>query len=201
MIRYQHLTREFVPGVVALQRTCFPEPFPAELLWQAAHLENHLRLFSEGQFIALDGGQVIASCTNMLISNLNWDMHLPWEVQTGGLTLSKHNPNGETLYGIDISVHPDYRGQGIGRTLYHMRYDLVRSHHLTRYGTVCRMPDFAATGMTDAGEFAAAVARGEKTDRTLTPLLKMGLHFGGIIPNYMADAESGNAGAILSWQP
>ncbi len=183
-----------------MQRACFPEPFPAELLWQDMHLENHLRLFPEGQFVALDNDKVIASCTNMRVSNANWDAHLPWEEQTGGLMLSRHDRGGETLYGIDISVHPNYRGRGIARALYQLRYELVRAENLARYGTVCRLPDFSASGLASPSEFAGAVAAGMTTDRTLTPLLKMGLHYRGIIDNYMDDQESGHAGAILEWQ-
>ncbi|HRJ11771.1 MAG TPA: GNAT family N-acetyltransferase [Alphaproteobacteria bacterium] len=197
---YQNLTVEFISGAVALQRACFPEPFPEELLWQRVHLANHLRLFPRGQFVALDGDKVIASCTNMLVSDADWDAHLPWEEQTGGLMLTQHNPDGKTLYGIDISVHPDYRGRGIARRLYQKRYDLVRAQKLTRYGTVCRMPDYAASGMHSPAEFADAVVAGVVTDRTLTPLLKMGLAYQGIIADYMDDAESGDAGAILNWQ-
>lgn len=190
-----------VPGVVALQRACFPEPFPEELLWQSAHLENHLRLFPEGQFVALDDSKVVASCTNMLVSDVDWDAHLPWEIQTGGLMLTRHNPDGKTLYGIDISVHPNYRGRGIAKELYQLRYDLVQEKELTRYGTVCRMPDYAASGMVSPQLFAGAVTQGILTDRTLTPLIRMGLHYLGIIDNYMDDEESGNAGAILEWLP
>ena len=46
-----------------------------------------------------------------------------------------------------------------------------------------------------------AVNSGEITDRTLTPLTKMGLTYKGIIENYIEDEESGNAGAILEWTP
>lgn len=199
-MEFRELCAKDIYGAVALQRACFPEPFPEELLWQAVHLENHLRRFPEGQFVALDHGKVIASCTNMLVSDKDWDAHLSWEEQTGGLMLTRHNPTGKTLYGIDISVHPDYRGRGIAKSLYQKRYDLVRAQQLTRYGTVCRMPDYAASGMNSPAEFADAVAAGLTQDRTLTPLLKMGLDYGGIIPDYMEDEESGNAGAILTWE-
>lgn len=200
-LQFRVLHQSDILGMVALQRVCFPEPFPLELLWQRKHLENHLRLFPEGQFVAVANSKVIASCTNMMVSDADWGSHLPWKEQTGGLMLSRHNPIGKTLYGIDISVHPDFRGHGIAKALYQKRYNLVRENNLTRYGTVCRMPDFAVSGLASPAEFADAVAAGMAADRTLTPLLKMGLHYRGIIDNYMDDKESGNAGAILEWLP
>jgi ribosomal protein S18 acetylase RimI-like enzyme len=201
MITYHPLSESIIAGAVALQRACFPPPFPEDLLWQPHHLLQHLEVFPEGQFAALDGEKVVASCTNLRVSDAAWDSHLDWMTTTGGPTLAAHTPAGGTLYGVDISVHPDYRGRGIARTLYQMRYDLVCDMALARYGTACRMPDYAASGMVSVADFAAAVARGDCTDRTLTPLLKMGLVFEGIIENYMDDEESGNAGAILSWKP
>lgn len=41
-----------IEGAVALQRDCFPPPFPEELLWQISHLQRHLEIFPEGQFVA-----------------------------------------------------------------------------------------------------------------------------------------------------
>lgn len=31
---------------------------------------------------------------------------------TGNETFSTHNPNGNILYGIEVFIHPDYRGLG-----------------------------------------------------------------------------------------
>ena len=38
----RRLQRADVEGVVALQRACFPPPFPEELLWKREHIERHL---------------------------------------------------------------------------------------------------------------------------------------------------------------
>lgn len=200
MLTFRRMIEEDFEGVAALQRACFPEPFPLELLWNPNHLRHHCHMFPEGQFVAILDGEVLASCTNMLVADERWMAHLPWEEMTGGLMLTKHEPNGQTLYGIDISVHPKHRGKGIARGLYQMRFDLVHKMNLTRYGTVCRMPDFVNSGPADPDEYARRVTRGEFSDRTLTPLLKMGLTYEGVINDYMDDEESGNAGAILSWQ-
>jgi len=102
------------------------------------------------------------------------------------------------LYGVDISVHPDYRGRGVGRALYAARFDLVRTLGLTRFGTACRIPDRCGQPAT---AYTTAVAMGVLQDRTLTPLLRYGLSLVGVIEGYMEDEESGNAAALLEWRP
>lgn len=192
---------EHIPGVVALQRACFPEPFPEDLLWQPKHIESHIKIFPEGQWVALFRSMVVASCTNALVLRVDWDAHLPLDEMIGGLSMPDHNPKGRILYGIDISVHPDHRRQGLGRLLYAERFDYVTKNDIYGYGTVCRLPGFQESGLTTPDAYAAAVNSGEITDRTLTPLTKMGLTYKGIIENYIEDEESGNAGAILEWTP
>ncbi|MER3496087.1 MAG: GNAT family N-acetyltransferase, partial [Chloroflexota bacterium] len=49
--------------------------------------------------------------------------------------------------------------------------------------------------------YAEEVVAGRIEDRTLTPLLKMGLRYLGVKPEYMEDLESRNFGAILEWRP
>ena len=48
----------------------------------------------------------------------------------GDLRISAHEPAGDWLYGVELAVHPDYQGHGIGTALYQARFDLVRSLNL-----------------------------------------------------------------------
>lgn len=191
-----------IPGVVALQRLCFPGPFPAELLWTAEHLMRHLEVYQEGQMVAVEGEQMVASASAVAISEERWQAHGTWDETVGGFYFDHADPQGSTLYGADISVHPDFRSQGIGRALYEARFELVRKRGMARFGTACRMPDFAfhETGRT-VKEYAHAVASGELQDRTLTPLLRYGLALIDVLEGYMPDEESGHAAALLEWTP
>lgn len=191
-----------IPGVVELQRAAFPPPFDEELLWRADHLHRHLEIFPEAQFVAVLDGKVVGSCSNTRISEEVWQAHADWDQTVGGPFLNNFDPSGSTLYGLDISVHPDARRTGIGRRFYHARYDWVTANRLFRYGTACRIPDYSAwrtlTGLGPEA-FAEAVQLGEATDRTLTPLLRYGLTIQGVLRNYMVDEESGNAAVLLEW--
>ncbi len=199
MIR--RLSTEDIPAVIALQNECFPPPFPGELLWNDDHLRSHLETFSEGQFVALQANTVVASATSVRISEANWQAHRPWELTVGGHHLKSYDPTGSTLYGVDISVHPKYRGVGIGRALYQARFNLVRELKLIRFGTACRMPGRHHYPELSGPEYAFAVVQGTVTDQTLTPLLRYGLALVDVIEEYMEDMESGHAAALLEWRP
>lgn len=194
-------------GVVDLQRLCFPPPFPEELLWRAEHLERHLDIFPDGQFVACLGNEVIGSASACLISEDAWLAHQPWDETLGGYFFEKFDPAGTTLYGVDVSVHPNFRGRGVGRGLYQCRFDLVRSSGYVRYGTACRIPGFRewhgreSATRAEIEKYCLGVEMGELSDRTLSPLLRYGLRRAGVIENYMDDEESANAACLLVWEP
>jgi ribosomal protein S18 acetylase RimI-like enzyme len=188
-------------GVVALQALCFPPPFDPSLLWREEHLREHLRRCPECQFVAIAGGAVVGSASALVVAEEAWARHGTWEETTGGYSFAAHDAGGTTLYGADISVHPDCRGQGVARALYAARFDLVRLAGLRRFGTACRIPGYAASGMTSPEAYCEEVASGHLDDPTLTPLLRQGLRWCGVAHGHMDDPESGDAAAVLEWTP
>lgn len=196
---------EDIPGVVQLQHLAFPPPFSEDLLWDAAHLARHIEVFPAGQWVMQADGLVVGSCSNVILSEAQWQAHAGWEETVGGPFLERHDDQGTTLYGLDISVHPDFRKQGLGRRFYAARFDLVVSRPLLRYGTGCRLPDYRAYTAghpnSPVSDYAARVVAGHAADRTLTPLLRYGLRFLGVIERYLPDEESGDAAALLEWTP
>ena len=186
-----------VPAVVGLQAAAFPPPFPPEYHWNAQAIESHIRHFPEGQFVAERDGQVVGSCGNDIVTEARWQAHGSWTETVGAYDLSDFTGEGNTLYGMDITVRPDARRRGVGRAFYQARFELCRARGLVRYGTGCRMPDFRASGVPTQEEYAREVVAGRRADRTLTPLLRYGLTFVAVVRGYMNDVESGDAGALL----
>lgn len=197
---------QHICGVVALQSACFPPPFPPELLWNASHLERHLQVFPEGQFVALNGlGEVIGSASALIITEERWHLHADWDSTVGGHFFEAHDPNGTTMFGADVSVNPAWRGIGVARALFQARFSLVKSLGLKRYGTACSIPGWMewsqANGGADQEQYCQLVAEGAVDDTTMTPLVRIGLRWTGIIPGHMEDLESGHAAAVLEWSP
>lgn len=157
--------------------------------------------------MALLGGAVVGACSNARISVAAWEKRGSWEETLTDWTLAGHDPTGKILFGADISVNPDHRGLGIGRALYSARYEYVIANNLYKYCTGCRLPDFRGwfgNGDPSTGDFltyVGLVQTNELSDRTLTPLLRMGCTPVGVHANYMDDAESANGAALLEWTP
>jgi len=195
------MTANDVRDAVELQKLAFPPPFSEDLHWDPKHLLHHIGMFPEGQLVAEMDGRIVGSCSNAIIAEKWWQAHAGWSVTLGGPFIRRHDNSGSTLYGLDITVHPEARRIGIGRAFYKARFDLVEGLHLTRYGTGCRLPDYRFYSDShrpiDVSAYAAKVAAGEIVDRTLTPLLRYGLVYLGVIENYMEDVESANAAALL----
>ena len=189
-------------GVVELQRLAFPPPFDQDILWRTEHLARHHQIFPQGQWVAQkDHDFVIGSCSNTIITSELLEKHGTWDETVGGVFLTTFDRKGDVLFGVDISVHPDYRRQGIGRGFYHQRMELVKALGLARFATTCRMPDFATSGCKSTTEYGSKVAAGEFSDRTLTPLLRYGLTMTSVLEDHIDDPESGNASAALEWRP
>ncbi len=198
-----HRTRlEDAEAVAALQPLAFPPPFDPNYHWQPRHIEAHVQNFPEGQFVVEKDGRVVASSSNTLLDEEHWSKHAATGEHPYNVNFPPPEGVSTTLYGADIAVHPEFRRRGIARAIYAARFDLVRGLGLTRYGTACRLPDFSTMGAgRDPSAYALAVVEESLTDRTLTPLLKMGLTFLNVVPSAWPDEESGNAAAILEWRP
>lgn len=185
-----------------LQKLAFPPPFPPEFHWKPEHLAQHVTTFPRGQFVATVGDLVVGSCSNCIVSEETWNGHLNWNRTIGGPFMLNHDANGTTLYGVDITVHPDYRKIGIGRALYQRRFELVRELGLRRYGTACRIPDYLpVSNEVTKEDYAQDVLAGRRNDRTMTPFSHFGMTYLHIIEKYMDDEESGDAAALWEWKP
>src|SRR5215212_6797302 len=116
---------EHLAALAEHQKICFPTLDPSA--WMTAeHFASHLRLFPEGQHVALDGDRVVGQSSTFRISGARaFNQHQYMDI-LGQSYFTNHDPNGEWLYGADMSVHPEYRGRKISTLLYDARKDLVR---------------------------------------------------------------------------
>ena len=118
-----------------------------------------------------------------------------------GGTYANHDPNGDWYYGGDISVHPDYRGRGVGKMLYEARKKLVRERGLRGIVAGGVLPGYAAhKGELSVPEYVGKVVAGELSDPTLSFQLKNGFEVRGLLEGYLEDEASDHWATLIVWE-
>src|ERR1039457_5564230 len=90
-------------GISELCRRIYPETPP----WNADQLSSHLRVFPEGQFVAVYGSDetVVGMTASLIVDWDSYDMLDSWEQFTADGMFTNHDPrNGHTLYGAEAIV-------------------------------------------------------------------------------------------------
>lgn len=196
-IKVRRMTQEDVPGVVLCQKAAY-SGFQSDMLCDDRNYEMQIEAFPEGQFLAECDGQVVGYCTSLIVL---LDDDSPWysysEI-TGVGTFSTHDPSGDTLYGADIAVHPDFRGQGIAAKLYVQRKALLKRLNLRRMVAGGRIPGYAEhAGRLSPEQYIEAVKEKKLNDMALSAHLKAGYEVLGVHYGYLTDGESMNYATLL----
>lgn len=195
---------EFFAALETLQQICYPT-LSAEELMRVEHFASQYEIFPEGQFVALAttpaGEQVIGQGSGFWIDfDLEYPQHSFKEI-CAGFYFTGHQPAGAYYYGADISVHPAFRGQGIGRQLYAARQALVKRHN--RRGIVAGglIPGYANyKQQLTIPDYVERVVAGEIQDPTLTFQLRNGFCVRGLIENYLQDSASDHWATLIVWE-
>lgn len=187
--------------LIDIQRECFPPPFPSELWWTKEQLASHVSLFPEGALCVEADGRLVGSMTALIVKyDPEAEAHT-WAETTGEGTISTHDPSGDTLYVVDVSVRPSYRSFGFGRAMTHAMYHLVVQLGLKRLLGGGRMSGYHrhADGMS-AEEYAKAVVEGRLNDPVITFMLRCGRTPVRVAENYLEDEESRNYALLMEWR-
>jgi len=189
---------EHAEQLEALQRIVFPNLAEEELL-HADQYKAHVKLFPEGQFVALDGNKVVgATSSTRYHFDINHQEHHTFYEVMGGGWFTTHDPEGEWLYGMDVSVHPDYRGKGVARALYRARQYTCKQLGLKGQMTVGMLNGYSnVQNEMSIDEYYEKVKAHELFDPTVSVQEKIGFNIVGLMKDYLNDATCGNAGAVI----
>ncbi|MDQ3872867.1 MAG: GNAT family N-acetyltransferase [Thermoproteota archaeon] len=200
-VKIRNTTHQDIPKIVDLQKESFPYLARYGNVWRPEELQSHLRIFPEGQFVAVEpDGTVVGSASTLIVLLEPEYAEHTWQGITANGMFTNHNPNGDSLYGADISTHPKYRHEGIGSMLYDTRKEVVVNLNLRRMIGGGRLFNYSEhADKMSALEYAQKVIRGELRDPVLSFELANGFRFIKILPNYLDDVRSLNYASFIEW--
>ncbi|KHE72548.1 acetyltransferase [Halobacillus sp. BBL2006] len=187
--------------LIEIQQKAFPPPFPSELWWTKEQLENQIKTFRDGCLCIEVDGEVAGSMTTMITSLDDENIDHKWEAITANGTMKTHDPNGNTLYVIDLCVNPEYRSIGLGKQLTQAMYETVVHLDLERLVGGARMPKYYLyEDELTPEEYVNLVLKADIEDPVVTFLLKSGRSPIKPVKDYLEDAESCNYGLLTEWR-
>ncbi|MGI8317100.1 GNAT family N-acetyltransferase [Halobacillus mangrovi] len=193
----RNMQEKDIEQIFELQEACFPNMEP----WKRSHLESHLNIFPEGQFVVEYEGKIIGSCSSLIVNFDEYDDKHTWDDITDEGYITNHDPDGYNLYGIEVMVHPEYRGMKIGRRLYEARKELAMTLNLKSIIIGGRIPNYHKYEKEmSPREYVEEVRNQNIYDPVLTFQIMNGFTVMRINPNYLPDDEkSSKYATLMEW--
>lgn len=170
-------------------------------VWREDQIENLLNIFPEGQICVKVNGKVVGTALSIIIDYDRFsDQHTYAEI-TGNYTFSTHDPKGTVLYGIEIFVHPEFRGLRLARRLYNARKELCEKLNLRAIIAGGRLPNYNTyADSLSPKEYIQKVKTKEIYDATLSFQLSNEFHVKKILKGYLpSDESSMTHAALIEW--
>jgi len=105
---------EDIPAIFQIEKEAWGEKGAAT----KEMFESRIKTFPEGTLVAeIDGKIAGVVCTERVNYNPPKDIHTWYEITDNGFIKNSHKPNGNTIYGVDMSVAPSFQNLRIGTKL------------------------------------------------------------------------------------
>lgn len=186
--------------LIEVQAESFPPPYPAELWWNAEQLEQHVTRFPAGALCVWADGRIAGSMTALRRTFADGEGH-SWASATDGGYIRNHEPDGDTLYVVDLCVRPAYRALGLGKWLIQTMHETAVHLGCRRLLSGGRMPGYHKhADRLSPEQYLEEVTAGRLRDPVVSFLIGCGRIPVGIARDYLDDEESGNNAALMEWR-
>ena len=169
--------------------------------WKEHHIQKLLEIFPDGQICIKANDKVVGTALSIIVDYDRFGDNHTYAQITGNYTFSTHDPKGNVLYGIEVFIHPDYRGKRLARRLYNARKELCEKLNLKAIVAGGRMPKYQMYSKDfSPKEYIDKVRRREIYDPTLTFQLSNDFHVRKVLKDYMpGDTESMEFATLIEW--
>src|SRR5258706_4115288 len=177
--------------------------FPMIESWTREQFESQLSMFPEGQLGVEIDGSLVATSSSLIVDEEDFGAYHTFDDVSDKGFIRNHDPEGDTLYGIDIAVDPRNRGVHLTRRIYEARKELARKRNLRAILIAGRIPGYAKqSDKMSAEEYVRRVVRKDVKDKdpVLTAQLAQGFSVRAVLKDYLpSDTESVGYAVFMEW--
>lgn len=169
--------------------------------WDDSALDALLNRFPEGQICVCVDGKVVGCAFSLIIDYAKFGDEHTYDEITSKMKFTNHDPEGDVLYGIEVFIHPDYRGLRLARRLYAARKELCENLNLRSIVAGGRMPNYSKYAKElSAKQYIEKVKDKEIYDPVLSFQLANDFFVRKLLKNYLSgDVESLEYATLLEW--
>src|SRR5262249_47776379 len=109
-------------AVQDIQKRSFPMIEP----WTKEQFDSQLTIFPEGQIGVEIDGLLVGTSSALIVDEEDFGAYHRFDNVSDKGFIRNHDPEGDTLYGIDIAIDPKHRGVHLTRRIYEARKELAR---------------------------------------------------------------------------
>ncbi|SFU29391.1 Predicted amidohydrolase [Pustulibacterium marinum] len=172
-----------------------------EDFWEEDEIEKLLTIFPEGQLVILADDVVVGAALSIVVNLEDFKTNHTYNEITANSSFTTHNPDGSVLYGIEIFIHPDFRGMRLGRRLYDARKELCETLNLKSIVFAGRIPNYGKVSKEcTPKEYIEKVRMRELHDPVLSFQLSNDFHVKRVMKGYLeGDLGSQEYAVLMEW--
>ena len=169
--------------------------------WKEHHIQTLIQKFPEGQAVIKVNGHIAGCALSIIVDYSQFDDAHTYNEITDKSSFNTHSPEGDTLYGIDVFIKPEYRGLRLGRRLYDYRKELCERLNLKGITFGGRIPNYHKfSDKISPKEYIEKVKRKEIDDPVLNFQISNDFQPARVLKGYLeGDAASNEYGVLLKW--
>jgi predicted amidohydrolase/GNAT superfamily N-acetyltransferase len=171
------------------------------MLWRRETIQKLIHLFPEGQLGVFVSGKLVGCALTIIVDIEKIGLDHDYMKITGAYTFNTHDPAGNVLYGIEVFVHPKYRGMRLGRRLYDARKELCEQLNLRSVMFGGRIPNYHKhAAELSPKEYIQKVRQKEIHDPVLSFQMANDFHVMKLLKGYMPeDSGSLEYATLMEW--
>ena len=212
-IRIRQARVDDIEAILLVEKKAWPENLRAS----REMYQSRLRTFPQGTLVAETEGKIEGVVVSQIMNHNSIPDISSWSEATDyGYIKNSHNPEGNSFYGVNLSVCHGSQSR-VAMTLLEAVGKLAIRHNFKQIVLGARIPSFARylkhhcqkNGISVISDkkrdkiaedyIQATNRRGNPLDPQITFYQKVGMKIIKLLPNYFKDPESLNYGVLVLW--